>query len=158
MTDFSFFPKTRTNNFSALPYRAVSEITSLPATIVHMGKLGLGCNYHTMLILCQIIHTTVDIIGFGAILPRMKPRNMPTWIQFVAATSAGGRLSSRSVCDCRTISMSSLVQGDLVTPRTISENCWVRYNPEQQWYWLSDQSPDEVTLFLQFDFAIRGKR
>ena len=55
-----------------------------------------------------------------------------------------------TVCDATTVnSEKDLVASDQVFPRHVVENIQVHYNPEQKWYYLRDQRPDELWLFKQ---------
>jgi len=53
------------------------------------------------------------------------------------------------VCDSRTV---NLVK-DLVASDTVfaNENMLVHYDENQQWFYISDQMPDELLLFRQAD-------
>lgn len=42
---------------------------------------------------------------------------------------------------------------DVVTRTGYTENAQLYYNPKQEWYYLSDQIEDEITLFCQIDTA-----
>jgi hypothetical protein len=55
-----------------------------------------------------------------------------------------------TVCDATTVnSEKDLVASDQVFPRHVVENIQVHFNPEQKWYYLRDQWPDELWVFKQ---------
>lgn len=41
--------------------------------------------------------------------------------------------------------------GDVVDRNQVFENTQVHYNPEQKWYYLSGQMPDELIMFKNAD-------
>lgn len=54
--------------------------------------------------------------------------------------------------DFRSVDMDAdLVRIRLIFPKRESEMYNVKYNPGHQWYYLSDQTPDEVMLIKCFD-------
>ncbi|KAI0192131.1 hypothetical protein F4808DRAFT_443267 [Astrocystis sublimbata] len=59
--------------------------------------------------------------------------------------------SALAVCDFNTVSPSDLVATDHVNSDYHSEIYYMKYNREQQWYWLREQTPDEVLMFITFD-------
>jgi hypothetical protein len=66
-----------------------------------------------------------------------------------------------AVCESTSVDPQDLV---LATQRqargskdTDSENVVVRYNPQQRWYYLSNQMPSELFVFRQVDFQDRTK-
>jgi hypothetical protein len=44
-----------------------------------------------------------------------------------------------------------LVAGDRVTPQGAGEVYYVAYNDSQEWFWLSDQTINEVAVFVSYD-------
>lgn len=40
---------------------------------------------------------------------------------------------------------------DRVTPISLVEIFELKYNSTQKWYWLRDQGPEELVVFVQFD-------
>ncbi|KAH7397973.1 hypothetical protein BKA64DRAFT_708644 [Cadophora sp. MPI-SDFR-AT-0126] len=127
------------HNISSVPYKAVSKIAGLPATIVHMDNSRSDGPLRIKR------HLTADEAAeYMSGKYRMRIINMWRPLRVVKECPL-------ALCDSRTIPRSSLVPGDLVTPSTLKENCWVRYHSDMRWYWLSNQMPDEATLFLQFD-------
>ncbi|MCJ1323144.1 hypothetical protein MMC15_008497 [Xylographa vitiligo] len=40
---------------------------------------------------------------------------------------------------------------DFVTPTSAAETAYLKHNPNHQWYWLSNQTPDEAIVFTQYD-------
>jgi hypothetical protein len=47
-----------------------------------------------------------------------------------------------------------------VTSDFAVELYYLRHNPKQVWYWLPDQAPDELTVFVNYDSEchIKGSR
>jgi len=56
-----------------------------------------------------------------------------------------------AVCDSRTVDSKDLVAADRIRREFIGEGLWALQNSEYQWYYLPDQSPDEVTLIKVSD-------
>ncbi|KAH9940475.1 uncharacterized protein BXZ73DRAFT_98904 [Epithele typhae] len=56
-----------------------------------------------------------------------------------------------AVSDWRTLDTKDLIAVDLVYPTRRGETYGVRHNPAQKWYYLVDQTPDEVTLIKCYD-------
>ena len=56
-----------------------------------------------------------------------------------------------ALCDGSTISREDLVLCDHVTQRYVAETTYLLRNPQQKWYYLDQQRPDEVLLFKNFD-------
>jgi quinol monooxygenase YgiN len=46
---------------------------------------------------------------------------------------------------------SDVVPVDKVLPENAEEETCVRYSPSQQWYYLSEQKPEEILLFVQWE-------
>lgn len=66
-------------------------------------------------------------------------------------------------CHPRTVSKPDFLDVDIITPLGVFEESHLKFNSTQRWYWLSNQSPDEIAVFIQFDShqdeeEIRGKR
>lgn len=57
-----------------------------------------------------------------------------------------------AVCDARTVNFAEdTMAGDVVDRDQVFENTQVHHNPEQKWYYLSGQMPDELVLFKNAD-------
>ncbi|KAI1271158.1 hypothetical protein F5Y07DRAFT_383894 [Xylaria sp. FL0933] len=56
-----------------------------------------------------------------------------------------------AVCDGTTVKPEDLVETDSVRQGSVSTNYYVKYAPEQMWYYLKHQSPDEALIFKHFD-------
>ncbi|KAH6714498.1 hypothetical protein BKA61DRAFT_655958 [Leptodontidium sp. MPI-SDFR-AT-0119] len=54
-------------------------------------------------------------------------------------------------CDPTTVERKDMLAVDRVTPISLIEIFQLKFNPAQKWYWLSNQKPDEVSVFIQFD-------
>lgn len=44
-----------------------------------------------------------------------------------------------------------LIAADVVYPHYVGETFHVFYHPSHKWYYVSDQMPDEVSIFKSFD-------
>ena len=58
--------------------------------------------------------------------------------------------------DLRSFRQEDLIAVDQVLPDFVGEFFHVQYHPEQRWFWLSEQTPDEMTLFLSYDSLYTG--
>lgn len=56
-----------------------------------------------------------------------------------------------ALCDRRTVPKSDLVEADKIHHDHLEEGYYIKYNPAHEWYWLSRQRSDEVTLFVTWD-------
>ncbi|OCK76184.1 hypothetical protein K432DRAFT_385628 [Lepidopterella palustris CBS 459.81] len=56
-----------------------------------------------------------------------------------------------ALCDRRTISPSDLITVNRVSDAGSREFYYTIYQPQQKWYWLSTQQPDETLFFLNYD-------
>ncbi|KAI0506382.1 hypothetical protein F5B22DRAFT_451839 [Xylaria bambusicola] len=56
-----------------------------------------------------------------------------------------------AVCDGTTVKPDDLVETDSVRQGSVSTNYYAKYAPDQQWYYLKHQSPDEALIFKHFD-------
>jgi len=56
-------------------------------------------------------------------------------------------------CDPITVSQSDVLEVDVVRPKSkeARETRYVKYNPGQDWYWCSNQAPNEISLFKSWD-------
>jgi hypothetical protein len=43
-----------------------------------------------------------------------------------------------------------ILEVDQVGPQYAGETSYVRFNPDQRWYWLRNQTCDELTIFTCF--------
>jgi len=55
------------------------------------------------------------------------------------------------LCDCRSVNSNDLVEADQVGITNVEETLILKHRDGQQFYWLSEQSPDEVVLFTSWD-------
>lgn len=51
------------------------------------------------------------------------------------------------LADRRTVSKADMVEADQVMREKVNKTAFVYYRPDQRWYWLSEQSPDEIIIF-----------
>ena len=63
-----------------------------------------------------------------------------------------------ALCDYRSIDRTDLVPTTLRYPDREGETLSVRYNPNHKWYYLSNQTPDEVTLIKCYDSELDRAR
>ncbi len=56
-----------------------------------------------------------------------------------------------ALCDARTVDPNDLVTCDIVRRRYVGETYFGKYNPDQQWYYLSDMTPDDIVLVKVYD-------
>ncbi len=61
-----------------------------------------------------------------------------------------------AVCDWRTVGPDDLVSVRLIYPDREGSTFSVRHNPDMRFHYLSNQTPDEVTLIKCFDSAEDG--
>jgi hypothetical protein len=55
-----------------------------------------------------------------------------------------------TVCDASTVDVDhDLIPSDQVFPNHVVENIQMHHNPEQKWYYLSEQTPEELWIFQQ---------
>lgn len=52
------------------------------------------------------------------------------------------------LADRQTVSKKDLIEADQVMSDKVNKTAHVYYRPGQRWYWLSNQSPDEIIMFL----------
>lgn len=52
------------------------------------------------------------------------------------------------LADRRTISKRDVVEADQVLTTKVRENAYAYHRLGQKWCWLSDQNPEEITMFL----------
>jgi hypothetical protein len=43
------------------------------------------------------------------------------------------------------------VPADRINPDFIAEISYLKYCPRQEWYWLRNQTPEEIAVFVQYD-------
>nr|POE75759.1 hypothetical protein CFP56_67778 [Quercus suber] len=61
-----------------------------------------------------------------------------------------------AVCDAASLDQSDVQECDVVFGTQVIENYLVQHNPQQRWYYLSDQTPSEAWVFMQSDTANGG--
>ncbi|KAJ3578498.1 hypothetical protein NPX13_g2072 [Xylaria arbuscula] len=54
-----------------------------------------------------------------------------------------------AMCDRRTVLKSDIVPVDKVLAENVEEETCIRHSPSQKWYYLSEQRPEEMLLFVQ---------
>ncbi|QPC80179.1 hypothetical protein HYE68_010931 [Fusarium pseudograminearum] len=60
-----------------------------------------------------------------------------------------------AICDPRSIDTKDLLAADRVTPDFAVELYYLKHNANQKWYWLSNQTLDEIILFVNYDSNCR---
>jgi hypothetical protein len=56
-----------------------------------------------------------------------------------------------AVCDAQTVEVTDLIAADRIIPTRVGELYYVRYNPNQRWYWLERMSPSEPFVMAMYD-------
>jgi hypothetical protein len=56
-----------------------------------------------------------------------------------------------AILDPKSVDPHDILETDQVGPQYAGETSYVRFNPDQRWYWLRNQTCDEVTIFTCFD-------
>lgn len=59
--------------------------------------------------------------------------------------------SPLALIDPRSIGEADVMAADRISPLSIGEVYYLKYNPDYRWYWLKHQSSDEVAIFVQWD-------
>lgn len=59
--------------------------------------------------------------------------------------------SPLALCDPHTVDENDLVETDLVSEDYVGETYSLKYNPKHRFFWLKDQQPDELCVFVTFD-------
>lgn len=59
--------------------------------------------------------------------------------------------SPLALCDARTVSVDDVIAVDQVTPSYVFDLYQLKHSDRQQWYWMSEQTPQEMAIFVQFD-------
>ena len=55
------------------------------------------------------------------------------------------------MCDRRTVRSHDIIEVDQVAPTKVELSMSLRFREGQRYYWLSDQSPEEVIMFTSWD-------
>lgn len=65
-----------------------------------------------------------------------------------------------AVCDSSSMFEDDLIECDHIRKRFTGATFYAHFNPEQKWYYLSQQRPDEALLLKIFDSedSVKGKR
>lgn len=64
-----------------------------------------------------------------------------------------------AVCDPKTnVNLDDVVAVDHITPSIHTEVAYLRWNAAHRWYWMSNQTPDEVIMMTQYDTHPPGGR
>ncbi|KAL6827760.1 hypothetical protein V8C40DRAFT_264933 [Trichoderma camerunense] len=56
-----------------------------------------------------------------------------------------------AVCDARSVAATDLLEVDQINESWYGEVFLLKFNPDHQFYWLSNQTPEEVCMMLMFD-------
>lgn len=56
-----------------------------------------------------------------------------------------------ALCDASSLGRHDLIHVARPAADFVGEVAYVKFNPDQRWYWLSDQQPDELLLFSSYD-------
>ncbi len=63
-----------------------------------------------------------------------------------------------ALCDSRTLAEDDLVPSDIVLPHLQLEAYEIWYNPRQNWYYLKEQSTDEVLVMMSCDSETKTRK
>ncbi|KAL8962615.1 MAG: hypothetical protein Q9183_005129, partial [Haloplaca sp. 2 TL-2023] len=61
-----------------------------------------------------------------------------------------------AMCDYSSVDHADLVAADRVSREYTGEIFYLRHNKDQQWYWISHQTPEEMLLFVNYDSDPKG--
>jgi hypothetical protein len=57
-----------------------------------------------------------------------------------------------AVCEPKTVTdLDDIVAVDRVSPEACKELAYFTWSPDHRWYWLSNQTPDEIVVLTQYD-------
>ncbi len=56
-----------------------------------------------------------------------------------------------AVCDARSVEVTDLIAADRIIPTRVGELYYVKYNPNQRWYWLEKMKPSEPFVMAMYD-------
>ncbi|KAL2368596.1 hypothetical protein RJZ57_007021 [Blastomyces gilchristii] len=56
-----------------------------------------------------------------------------------------------ALCDASSVDQADFVDTDVIYPNYIAENRMLHFDADQKWYWLPDQTADEVLVFKAID-------
>lgn len=99
-------------------------------------------------------YTSIQAFGFKWLsnieyIDLCKCLNCSTWRSLIPV------LEDRplTVCDFQCIDPNDLIAADRVYPPRVGEVYYLRHNDAQRWYWISDQTPEELILTIMYDSA-----
>ncbi|KAL8902974.1 MAG: hypothetical protein Q9207_004247 [Kuettlingeria erythrocarpa] len=61
-----------------------------------------------------------------------------------------------AMCDYASVDHADLIAADRVSREYTGEIYYLRHNENQQWYWISNQTPEEMLLFVNYDSDPQG--
>ena len=57
-----------------------------------------------------------------------------------------------AICEPKSVTdLGDIVAVDRVSPEACKELAYFAWNPDHRWYWLSNQTPDEIAVLTQYD-------
>lgn len=56
-----------------------------------------------------------------------------------------------AVCDYRTLMLDDLIAADRIYVSLRTQLYYLKFNPNQRWYWYSHQTPKETLMMLMYD-------
>ncbi|KAF5608112.1 uncharacterized protein FSUBG_4936 [Fusarium subglutinans] len=62
-----------------------------------------------------------------------------------------------ALCDARSVVDSDLVESDYIYPDFVSESFLLKHSPDHKWFYLSDQSKDELLVITNYDSAFKTR-
>jgi len=113
-----------------------------PARHVHADESG--CSAHKIL-LEHLTPTEKEIYLSG----QWRLRIVNIWRPLVDIV----RDSPLTLCDIRSIEESDWLLCDQIHEDRVDESMYLKHRPNHKWYWLSNQTREEMTLFVVFDSA-----
>jgi hypothetical protein len=59
-------------------------------------------------------------------------------------------------CDFTSVDEESLLVCDRVVEDYVGQVYYLKHDPKQKWYWISNQRPNEISMFTSFDSHPQG--
>ncbi|KAH7397972.1 hypothetical protein BKA64DRAFT_54138 [Cadophora sp. MPI-SDFR-AT-0126] len=137
--DYRLRKNVPSNYAAGIDFEDDHSIPAPPVTTVHMDHTKAG-GYHRIKRHLTAEESQKYLSG------RYRVRIINVWKPLAVI-----RDSPLALCDPRSVSKDDLLEADRVSPFYAGEIYYLKYNPDQTWYWLSEQQPNEVTLFVTFD-------
>lgn len=62
-----------------------------------------------------------------------------------------------AICDPKSLVEGDLLATDLPSESYVGEIYYLKYNASQRFYWMSNQAPDQLTIFMTWDSGASKK-